>query len=106
MTPIDMHFPDLSIHQHGLESSQNLPWVLRNYSLHQFNHHKAFATSSHRDVNDESWKSQPRRDYLSSVTITGRGGRDEWRSGALYNFDCFKTLEMKCSRNGSLPYWY
>lgn len=64
-----MHFPDLSIHQHGLESSQNLPWVLRNYSLHQFNHHKAFATSSHRDVNDESWKSQPRRDYLSSVTI-------------------------------------
>lgn len=102
----DMHFQDLSIHQHRLESSQNLPWVLRNYRLLRFNHRKAFATFSHRDVNDESRKSQPRRDYLSSVTTAGCGGRDERRPGALYNFACFKTLEMKCSRNGLLPYWH
>lgn len=97
-----MHFLDPSIHQRGLESSQNLLWVLRNYCFLQLYYLEAFATSRHRDVNDESPNSQPRKDYLSSVKITGYGGKDAclqaWRSS-------FKTLEIKCSRNGSLLYW-
>lgn len=49
-----MHVLNPSFHQHELESSQNLPWVRRNYCHLQFYNLNIFTTSSHRDVNDES----------------------------------------------------